>query len=125
MVEGERPAFRVDQAPLCLTVRFAGRVAVTHLVADDRSRAPGLVSLLKLAAFDVRHGLTNPSGRDGRLASPAIPQLPRGGSGRDGRSDTRSVHRLGAASHTAFRSERQASRTTLAESSAAQSISYP
>src|SRR5215218_7352755 len=116
-------AFRVDQAPLCLTVRFAGGIAVTHLVADDRSRAPGLVSLLKLAAFDVRHGFTNPSGRDGRLASQAIPRLPRGGSGRDGRSDTRPVLRLGAASHIACRSKRQASRTTLAESSAARSIS--
>jgi hypothetical protein len=60
-------AFRVHEPPLCLAVRFAGRIAVAHLVTDDRSRAPGLVSLLKLAAFDVRHGLTNPSGREGGL----------------------------------------------------------
>jgi hypothetical protein len=71
-------AFRVDQAPLRLTVRFAGRIAVAHLVANNRLGAARLVSLLQLAALDVRHGLTKPRARDDRLTSPTTPQLPRG-----------------------------------------------
>src|SRR4029450_1387709 len=117
--------FRIDETTFSLAVRFAGRVAIAHFVANDRSGAPRLVSLLKLAAFDVRHGPTNLSGRDGRLASPTIPQLPRGGSGRDGRSYTRRVLRLGVATHTAFRSEYRHSPPHLADSHAARHISCP
>lgn len=49
------PTFRVNQTPLGLAVRPAGGIAVADLVSNHRLDPPGLVPLLKLAAFDIGH----------------------------------------------------------------------